>query len=317
MTPAVSVVIPTYNGASFIRDAVLSALAQTRPPQEILLVDDGSTDETERVVASIASETHIPIRFTRLPRNTGGPSKPLNVGVASALGDFIVTLDQDDLMRPRRIELSLRALLTHPMCDLAIGHFSIIGFAERDVSPIWPTAQFADLAGHIDLTVDVCTLDSRAAFSALLIKTFSVSASNLSFTKRLWERVGGFDESIKICADLDFVLKAVMHGQMLVINETLLDYRWSQASAAHVNPSQTYLEATLARLRAAAARPDWAPEQRQVLEDAALYAAKAALAKGEMTDLLLVAKTLLKVGRVRNVLRHLAPRSRLSASTGA
>jgi glycosyltransferase involved in cell wall biosynthesis len=310
MTPSVSVVIPTYNGAAFMRETLGSVLAQTRPPQEILIVDDRSSDDIERVVAEIGHQTTIPIRFMRLPRNTGGPSAPLNVGIAAAQGEFIVTLDQDDLMRPRRIEVSLRALETHPSYDLAAGRFSIIGRAEGDTSAFWPTPQFSDLGNQYDPARTVNLLDSRTAFSALLMKTFTASASNFTFTKKVWETVGGFDEAVRTCSDTDFVLKTVVHGRMLVVNEILFDYRWRDTSTLHINPQDSYVEATLTRLRAAAAKPDWAGAQRRVLEQRAVYAATAALRKGDLSNLLVVVKTLRRAGSVGALLRHSLLRSR-------
>src|SRR6267143_1896706 len=100
MNPSVSVVISTYNGASFIGETLSSIFAQTIAPDEVLIVDDCSTDQIETVVAAIARQSSTPIRFARLPQRTGSPSRPLNVGISKAKGEVIITLDQDDLMRP-------------------------------------------------------------------------------------------------------------------------------------------------------------------------------------------------------------------------
>src|SRR5215831_784243 len=145
MNPSVSVVIPAYNGASFIRETLSAIFAQTHPPDEVLIVDDCSTEQIESLVASITCESVTPIRFTRLPRNTGTPSRPLNVGISNAKSEYILTLDQDDLMRPRRVEASLNALSAFPESGFAIGRFSILGFEEGDVGKVWPTTQFSDI----------------------------------------------------------------------------------------------------------------------------------------------------------------------------
>lgn len=293
MNPSVSVVIPTYNGASFIEETLSAIFAQTHAPDEVLIVDDCSTDQIESVVASIAVQSLTPIRFTRLPRNTGTPSKPLNVGISNAKSEYILTLDQDDLMRPRRVEASLNALSAFPKSDFAIGRFSILGFEEGDVGKVWPTTQFSDICDYIDPAAEFSLLDSKAAFAALLLKNFAGSTSNFCFRKTLWERIGGFDESIKTCVDLDFILRVVLESSIVIINEVLFDYRWRESSLNHANTRKTDLELTKVRLSAASIRPEWAGEQRLVLEDCAVHAAKLALKHGDLPGLSSILKTLL------------------------
>jgi glycosyltransferase involved in cell wall biosynthesis len=304
MNPSVSVVIPTYNGASFIGETLSAVFAQTYAPDEVLIVDDSSTDQIESVVASIARQSLIPIRFTQLPQNTGSPSKPLNVGISKAKSEFILTLDQDDLMRPRRVEASLKALKSFPTCGFAIGRFSILGFAEGNLGQIWPTAQFSDICDYIDPVAEFSLLDSKAAFSALLLKNFAGSASNFCFRKELWEKIGGFDESIKTCTDLDFILRVVLESPIVIINEVLFDYRWRDSSLNHANARKTELELTRVRLSAASASPEWAGEQRLVLEDCAVNAARLALRQGDFPGLFSVLNTLLKNGGFRTFLKR-------------
>lgn len=92
----VSVVIPTYNGARFIRDALESVFAQTQLPDEIIVVDDGSTDDTVEVVKQMTKESPHPVRLIKMTHNSGGPAAPINTGIAAAIGEFIAVLDQDD-----------------------------------------------------------------------------------------------------------------------------------------------------------------------------------------------------------------------------
>ena len=304
MNPSVSLVIPTYNGASFIGETLASIYAQSQAPDEVLIVDDGSTDQIQSVVASIARQSSIPIRFTQLPKKSGSPAKPLNVGISNAKGEFILTNDQDDLMRPRRVEASLKALRAFPECGLALGRFSILGFAEGDLRQVWPTAQFSDISAYIDPATEFSVVDSKAAFAALLLKNFAGSTSNFCFTKRLWEKTGGFDESVKTCSDLDFILRVVIESPIVIINEILFDYRWREGSLNHVDTRKTDIELTRVRLAAASSRPAWAGEQRQVLEDSAFHAGKLALKRGDLPELIAVLKTLLKNGEFRPLLKR-------------
>ena len=99
----VSVVIPSYNGILFISEAIGSVFDQTRPPREIIVVDDASTDGTADLVASIACQAPLRIQLVRLSTNSGGPAHPMNVGIGVATGRYIAILDQDDRFTPERL----------------------------------------------------------------------------------------------------------------------------------------------------------------------------------------------------------------------
>ena len=94
--PSVSVVIPTYNASPFIRETLASVFAQTRLPDEVIVVDDCSSDGTAALADSLVATAPVPLRIIRLPKNTGGPAAPTNAGIAEASGDIIATLDHDD-----------------------------------------------------------------------------------------------------------------------------------------------------------------------------------------------------------------------------
>jgi glycosyltransferase involved in cell wall biosynthesis len=102
MADTVSVVIPAYNAARHIVRTVESALAQTVPPLEILIVDDGSQDDT----AEVAGRLPAPVRVIRKPN--GGPGSARNVGAAEARGDWLAFLDADDWWFPGKLEAQLR-----------------------------------------------------------------------------------------------------------------------------------------------------------------------------------------------------------------
>jgi glycosyltransferase involved in cell wall biosynthesis len=104
----VSVIIPTYNRADLLVQAVASVLAQTRVPEEIIVVDDGSTDDMEAVFASFAA----PVRVLRQVNQ--GVSAARNHGMSVATGDVFIYLDSDDLLTPRCVELCAGALEEHP-----------------------------------------------------------------------------------------------------------------------------------------------------------------------------------------------------------
>jgi succinoglycan biosynthesis protein ExoO len=133
MDESVSVIIPTYNVAATIRRAIASALAQTRPPLEILCVDDCSTDGTRALLEELAAQDQR-VRVWQQPHNQG-PSAARNRAIEAASGDWIAILDGDDAWRPQRLEAMLAAsqdadivmdnLILHDLAagvDTRIGH---------------------------------------------------------------------------------------------------------------------------------------------------------------------------------------------------
>jgi teichuronic acid biosynthesis glycosyltransferase TuaG len=100
--PRISVVIPTYQRAEDCRVAVASALEQELPPLEVLVCDDGSTDETEALITRLSSEDPR-VRYLRLRENHGSPAPARNLGIASAKGDWVGFLDSDDRWLPAKL----------------------------------------------------------------------------------------------------------------------------------------------------------------------------------------------------------------------
>jgi teichuronic acid biosynthesis glycosyltransferase TuaG len=104
MSPTVSVIIPTWNAAATVKTAVLSALKQTHPPLEVLVCDDGSSDNTKEIVASI-----IDPRVRWLPGGRGGtPAIPRNRGIRASQGEWLAILDSDDEWLPEKLEKQLQ-----------------------------------------------------------------------------------------------------------------------------------------------------------------------------------------------------------------
>lgn len=119
MTPdLVTTIIPVYNRSALVAEAVESVLAQTWRPVEIILVDDGSTDDTPAALEALAA-AHREIRIIR--QKNQGPGVARETGRKAARGEFVQYLDSDDLLLPRKFELHVRALREHPHCSVAYG----------------------------------------------------------------------------------------------------------------------------------------------------------------------------------------------------
>lgn len=112
----VSVVITAYNARKYVAEAVESVLNQTRPSGEVIVVDDGSTDDTAEVLGSFEG------RIRYFHQVNQGQGSALNMGINLARGSFLAFIDSDDLWTPTKLEVQLAALETEPALDLVFGH---------------------------------------------------------------------------------------------------------------------------------------------------------------------------------------------------
>ena len=195
--PSISVVIPVLNGERFLREAIVSAFAQTYPPVEVIVVDDGSSDRS----AAIAEELGALV----LRRGHRGVSAARNAGVAAAQGDLIALLDADDRWPLGRLAVQVERLRRRPELGFLIGRARI--FLEPGVTrPQW-------------LTDDLANDGSSLAMGTILAR------------RDLFEQVGGFDESLDICEDLDWLARA--HDANIpyeVLDDVVLEYRFHGAN---------------------------------------------------------------------------------------
>ncbi|MCR9210670.1 MAG: glycosyltransferase family 2 protein [bacterium] len=116
MTETISVVIPAYNAEPFLAEAIESCLAQTRLPDQIIVIDDGSTDRTGEVARSFADS----VTLISLERSGAGVAR--NAGLAAATGGYIAMLDADDRMTSNRLQLQMELLDFRPEVGIAYGH---------------------------------------------------------------------------------------------------------------------------------------------------------------------------------------------------
>jgi glycosyltransferase involved in cell wall biosynthesis len=179
----VSVIIPTYNRAFFLTEAVASVLAQTYGDFELLVVDDGSTDATPAALAPFGSRVAVLRRATR-----GGVSAARNLGAAAATGDWLAFLDSDDLWLPEKLALQVEYLRAHP--DLCICQTEETWI--RNGVRVNPPRRCRKVAGDIFLPS---------------LRRCLVSPSAVMLPRRLFEAMGGFDETLPAAEDYDLWLR--------------------------------------------------------------------------------------------------------------
>lgn len=251
-----SVVIPTHDGAAFIRATLDSILQQTVLPAEIIVVDDCSRDETVEVATTLGRTAGIPIRVLRLARNSGSPAHPINVGVEAAASELIAVLEQDDRMTPSRIARSLEAARACPGAGLICGRVRLTSPGAPPREDLWKDGrrQFDDLP-LVPLTNAVSRAESRDVIASLLRRNIVFTNSNAVFPRSVWRRVGGFDRGYRICTDLDFNLKVARIAPFAIIDEVLCEYfqhhdsLYRSNTSASRGESPAQFEADLIRLR--------------------------------------------------------------------
>ena len=205
MPQAVSVVIPSYNGAAYIEEALASVFAQTLPPAEVIVVDDCSTDGTPQLVRREQATAPMPVRLIRLAKNCGGPAQPLNIGVQSARSPFISFLDQDDRMHPQKLETLAPLLQQHPTAGLAFGQGQNMS-AEGLIQP--------GPADCYDCYPPVPTvIPADQAFRLLVQEGYKYGgAGGILIRKEAWRRIGKFDRRNAAAWDYDFALRLALSG---------------------------------------------------------------------------------------------------------
>ena len=203
----VSIVIPAYNQARFVAQAVESALRQTHQPIEVVVVDDGSTDDTPEVLRAFADRSDV--RIVRQP-NAGLPAAR-NRGLDEAHGEFICFLDSDDRLGPRYVERLIAPLLAD----------ASLAFAYCDVQMVddtgTPSSDFSVGAARRVVSGDI--------FDSLLVGGYFPPHAVLVRRSQL-EQHGAFDLDLGGHADYELWLRlAAAGGRAAYVNDRLVDYR--------------------------------------------------------------------------------------------
>lgn len=225
MIPAsVSVVMPTYNGESFLEDALNSVFRQSVLPLELVAVDDASRDGTVPLLRRLTQNAPFSINVIQLPKNSGGPATPMNVGVKAARGEVIVFLDQDDLMRPDRIERHLKGFRREAV-GLNFGWITRVGpGGEQEPGPYLVPPERVRALSSLPPEDGIWILDSSRVYEdALAVGNFIV-ASNVAIRKSLWERAAGFQESFRVCWDYDFLCRVTKLTRLAYLDACVAEY---------------------------------------------------------------------------------------------
>ncbi len=215
-TPLVSIIIPTYNYAKYVSEAIQSVLAQDYRPIEILVVDDGSTDNTKEIVEALARDNS-EIRYL-YQENQGTPAAR-NYAVSQSQGEYIALLDADDIWKPYK--------LTKQIEQLQQGAHAVTGLNEPFWSPEIP-------------------LEKRGR--TMVVPPLLHSCSAFIIEKKAFERVGGFDGKFSNAEWVEWMSRAKSTGiEVAEIPEVLVQRRIHENNYSR-GASSTLMEVLKARI---------------------------------------------------------------------
>lgn len=203
----VSVIIPTYNRSSSVCESIESALGQTHPDCEVIVVDDGSTDDTAEILAGYGDR----IRFVR--QENAGPSAARNRGFAESKGGIIAFLDSDDTWLPDKIERQV-ALMERggPEMVCCVCNARVLGVDGADAGT---TFGFAALRPGF-------TEGEWSNPQEVLATRFLLFNQVAAIRREAFERVGGFNEKLRLLEDYEMALKLTAEGVWGVICDPLV-----------------------------------------------------------------------------------------------
>ncbi|HEX8135978.1 MAG TPA: glycosyltransferase [Pyrinomonadaceae bacterium] len=232
MTNSVSVCIPTFNGARWILDSINSALSQTFPPSEILVVDDGSTDDTVEIVRAVRDER---IRLVLNERNLG-LARNWNRCVELARGQFVKFLFQDDILYPQCIERMVQLFLSAENLGLVFAARDIIIDVEDEITREW-LENCATL--HTRFRALECVNRGRDLFAQYLEKEFLGNwvgePSSVMIRRECFDRVGLFNTAMYQTCDVEMWLRIMFFYDVGFIQEKLSAFRYHADSTTRAN----------------------------------------------------------------------------------
>jgi len=203
MSQSISVIIPTYNGSKYIKPTIESALSQTVPAREIIVVDDGSTDNTETIVRSFGKD------ITYIRQNNKGPASAYNAGIEASGGEFVALLEHDDIWMPDKNRQQLSVLQK----DATIGMvYSPVELMEDD-NP----SKSSD--------IDHQAPPGEYKFMDFFIRNRVLNCSSVMIRKSLLKQTGLFRENLKLAFDYDLWLRIAMISRIICLDKPLAKYR--------------------------------------------------------------------------------------------
>jgi GT2 family glycosyltransferase len=270
MGPSVSIITPAFQAHDFLADAVRSVLAQTFGDFELLVVDDGSTDQTADIAQSFAT---IDARIRLIRQSNGGTSSARNTALAHARAPLFALLDSDDVWMPDYLEEQVRLVRSWPSAGIVSANAINLG-GMLDGTPLRP------IQGEVQ----------RLTLQDLI--EFEESVTIMAVIRReVYERIGGFDTSLRSSEDYDYWIRSAAAGFDVLFNPKPLAFYRRRTDSISADGERMFESITRVLRKATASVSEALPEgiaiarQLACLESRALAeSAKCALHRGEYAD---------------------------------
>lgn len=195
-----SVIIPTYNRAPLLERAIASVLKQTVLPREIIIIDDGSDDQTRNVVKRIEDSSDVNLSY-HIQKNRG-PASAKNRGIEMSSTSFLAFLDSDDHWHKRKIEIQFRELVKNNQCRISHTREKWLRRGEH-------------------LNQKKIHLPPGGNIFSSCLKLCCVGMSTVMMNRSIFEDYGLFDETLRCCEDYDFWLRVSVNEDFLLIDVPL------------------------------------------------------------------------------------------------
>lgn len=248
MAATVSVIIPAYNSAAFVEETIASVAAQQRPPDELIVVDDGSTDCTAEVVERALARTSIPAQLIR--QENGGVAVARNRGALASHGDLVTFLDADDLLLPEHLAAVEKLLDHHP--GAVVGFADVREFDEDGEVPRSTRERSLHRRSGIHTApaaLPGATLLGDGLTAAFLLGNF-ISNSSAVIRRTALSRIGLFDPAFRIGEDRDLYLRLSLLGPFVELPQ-VTGLRRRHANSIMATRNNLQWAATSLRLLAA------------------------------------------------------------------
>jgi glycosyltransferase involved in cell wall biosynthesis len=246
-----SVIIPTYNHSKFIAAAIRSVLGQSVPVDEIIVVDDGSTDETRNVLEPYYD------RISYIYQPNRGPAAARNRGMEEARGDFIAFLDSDDIWIRDKTKIQMEMFSRFPDLDIIFGDMANFSQDNHNSLPEIKNREIHDYfiahSSNIERMFDCLITENMVPTPTVILK------------KACIVRVGFFDENLKIAEDFDYWLRATKCCSFGFVNAVLVKRRRHDSNLVNdwVKMNQAILEVLTAIARTS---PEIPPTTLRILD---------------------------------------------------
>jgi glycosyltransferase involved in cell wall biosynthesis len=228
-----SVIIPSYNHASYLPQAVQSVLDQTCRDLELIVVDDGSTDSSGEVLRSFSDP-----RMRLIFQENQGAHAAINRGLEEASGEYLSILNSDDAYHPQRLEKAHALYKQDPDAGLVSSYIEII---DRDGAVLGVKHAYQDCSPWELASPEKSFRAQDNLRLALLTENYLATTSNYIFPRRLYEQTGDF-LPLRYTHDWDFALRAARRSQLRLLPEALVRYRIHSSNTIRENQAAMVYE---------------------------------------------------------------------------